>query len=382
MWGIIGIIVVAALALPPLVLWFGRERSISERRLLFGVVVVTAILIVQTVLVVYAVRERAPPPDWTAPWVLANFGFAILIGLLVGATELIARFRDEPFAPLLSAPGSFYILINGGASALAYYLLFLLAPTIGEPLRTFTAGVAAMAFFRSALFNVRLGGVDVPVGPNLILLTILKALDRTYDRQRASPRSTIVRRIVGDLSFEAIKNSLPAICFELMQNLSSEETTAITTQITDLSQSTSMDDKAKVLSLGLALLNLVGETTLQAAVDTLGSSAKAFRKVDSNLLVQLGLSEPEVVLETLPKICAALYDATPHDVDSPPFVAPPLPSELSSDSRVVLMAYKLVNYYGSELVSVAANLVETSAGAGPTLTSPSPSPSPPDQGTD
>lgn len=361
MWGIIATIVgiaVAASVLTP-------RSLVADRRLLVGAAVTTAVLLIQTVLVVYAVKATSAPPDWTSPRLIANIGFAIEIGLLVGATEMIARYRDEPFAPLLSTPGALYILINGGASALAYYLLVLLDVDISEPLRTFAAGVAAMAFFRSALFNVRIGGADVPVGPNLILLTILKALDRAYDRERASPRSKIVRRIVGRLSFENIKNSLPALCFDLMQNLSSDETTAINTQVTQLSQSTAMDDQSKTLSLGLALLDLVGESTLQAAVNALGT----FREVDRNLLLKLAVVKPGVVLSTLPKVCATLYEATPHDDSQPAFVPAPLADDLSMDSQVVLLVYQLVNYYGAQLVGVAANLVEASA-----LSRPTPSP--------
>jgi hypothetical protein len=357
MWGIVATIVVIAV-LGSLIATL--IPSIKDKRLVLGVCAVTALVLIQAVFVAADVKT-IEKPNWSDTWRVANFGFAILIGLLVGATELISRYRDQPFAPLLSVPGALYVVINGGASALAYYLLSILNPAMDEPLRTFTAGISAMVFFRSALFNVRLSGADVPVGPNLILLTILKALDRTYDRERAAPRSLTARRIVGNLSFEQIRQALPALCFDLMQNLSPDETAAIKNQVNDLAQSTGMDDRSKTLSLGLALLNLVGETTLQAAVNTLGSAVKTFRPVDAKLLGKLATAQPQVVLDTLPNICASLNQATLYDTSAPALALAPPPESLSTEAKVVLIVYQLVNYYGDQLVSVAATLLGSAA---------------------
>jgi hypothetical protein len=347
-----------------------KDATTATRGVTWAASLAIALLLIQLVLVAQALGGPRPG-DMTAPDALVNFGFAILIGLLVGATEMISRYRDDPFAPLISMPGALYILINGGASALAYYLLRLLAPDMSEPLRTFTAGIAAMTFFRSSLFTVRLAGADVPVGPNLVLLTVLKALDRAYDRTRAEPRSAVIREIMGQLAFDQVKNALPALCFDLMQNLSSDELSAINTQVTQLSQSTAMSDRSKSLSLGLALLNLVGERTLRAAVTTLGSSARAFRRVDNSLMLKLAGPPPQVVLDTLPGICAALYQSASRDqasVPTPQFSQHP---NLSTDSQVVLLAYQLVNFYGDELVAVASQLVKAGT-ALPPATAPTP----------
>lgn len=324
------------------------------------------VVAVEIVVVVYAIYpDNFAAADLNPRDIVANYGFVIGIGLLVGATELISRYRDEPFAPLISTPGAFYILINGGASALAYYILLMFAPHMGEPQRVLTAGIAAMTFFRSALFNVRFPGTtaDIPVGPNLVLLILLKALDRTYDRSRATPRSALAKKIVGQLSFDQIKNALPALCFDLMQNLSNEETSAITTQVNSLSQSQNMTDQSKSLSLGLALLNLVGEHTLQAAVDALGSSAKGFRKIDDNLNKALALAKPEDVLSTLQDICTALYLSDPGNDPAKALAAIAVQPGISTDSQVVLLAYRLMNHYGYELVFAAARLVRPGSAA-------------------
>ncbi len=297
-----------------------------------------------------------PVKSLTAPASIANFGFAILIGLSIGATELISRYRDEPFAPLLSIPGAFYIAINGGAAALAYYFLQLSMPNLAEPMATLTAGVSAMAFFRSSLFTVKIGDRDTPVGPSLILMTVLKALDRAYDRTRAEPRSLAVQEIMGSLSFEQVYNALPVLCCDLMQTLATEEISTINTQANLLKANKDMSDHSKSLSLGLALLNLVGEKTLKAAVNTLGTNAKAFRAVDDTILIALAKIEPAKVVDRLPAICHALYTSDPRTAkNTPPQFE--YSDDLPDENKALLLAYQLVNYYGDQLVLTGTKIL-------------------------
>ena len=293
--------------------------------------------------------------------VAANFAFAALIGLLVGATELMARYRDSPFGPLLSVPGIFYAVINAGAASLAYFLITktsLLADN--EPLRVLTAGLAAMAFFRSGLFNVRIGESDVAVGPNLVLQIMLQALDRTYDRDRATPRSIAVTRIMGGISFAKAETALPSLCFNLMQNASDEEMEAISAEVKELAGST-MSDEAKALILGLALFNVVGEQTLAAAVNALGTTVTGFKTIDSAILHELAKVEPALVIEALPHICNELahpssYLRNASEVEA--LVSNIKAQKITDESKCVLIVYKLVRHYGESTVSIALSTMQ------------------------
>jgi hypothetical protein len=51
------------------------------------------------------------------------FWCSVLLGVLTGAAEVIARYRDEPFAAILSPPGLSYLAMNGAVSGAAYGLL-------------------------------------------------------------------------------------------------------------------------------------------------------------------------------------------------------------------------------------------------------------------
>jgi hypothetical protein len=207
-----------------------------------------------------------------------------VLGALVGAGELVSRFRDEPTRAITSLPGLLYLTVNGIASVAAIVALWTFgwvpAPASPEQtrlLQIMASGFGAMAVFRTALFTVRISGTDIGVGPVAFLQIMLAAIDRAVDRKRARERAERVLSIMDGLTFTDLFASLPAFAFALMQNLSSEDKTSISEQVKTLAASP-MPDQAKVLNLGLLLMNFVGEAVLEEAV-------KALRK-------QLGLPDP------------------------------------------------------------------------------------------
>lgn len=73
--------------------------------------------------------------------------------------------------------------------------------------------------------------------------------------------------------FKKAQVALPAYCFALMQNVSAEEQATFGRQIAQLSTA-DMTDEVKTLTLGLALMNVVGDAVLTAAVQSLGPQIK------------------------------------------------------------------------------------------------------------
>jgi hypothetical protein len=207
-----------------------------------------------------------------------------LIGALVGITELVSRYRDNPGRALLNFPAALYISFNICASLAALFLIQDVFPDSFQfggdatgikqrVLRIITAGAGSMAFFRSSFFVVRVGNKDVPLGPGIILGVLLEVTDRAVDRARASPRADAVSRIMKDVDFQEAQAALPAYCFAMMQNVSAEEQARFASEISQLAAS-AIAPPVKSLTLGLALMNLVGDTVLSAAVNSLGPEIK------------------------------------------------------------------------------------------------------------
>jgi hypothetical protein len=99
-----------------------------------------------------------------------------VLSAIIGASELISRYKDDPGAAIRSWPAIFYIAINSVASIGAFGLI-LANGWFGSSrwAQILMAGVSAMAFFRTSLFVVRAGDRDVGVGPSGFLQIFLGA---------------------------------------------------------------------------------------------------------------------------------------------------------------------------------------------------------------
>lgn len=241
----------------------------------------------------------------------AQFAAVALFGLLVGTTELVSRYRDKPIAPLGTWPGVIYVATNAVASVAALWILLqkgvtfdfggTLPPDVG---RVLLAGFGTMVLFRSSLFTVRVGDTDVSIGPAAVLQIILGAADRACDRLRAGPRSERVQLIMRGVSFERARLALPLHCFSLMQNVSTAEQTQIL-QTIDALATKPMSDEVKAYSLGLLMMNVVGEEVLEKAIAVLGTPILGPPSDDPPILAQASTIKPDDML-ALVDICIAL----------------------------------------------------------------------------
>jgi len=207
---------------------------------------------------------------------MQGFAAAGVLGALVGTAELMSRYRDRPSALLGVASAWFYVLLNAAASGGVLWLIRAFdwrfgssSPDQTAALQVLVAGLAALALFRSSLFNVRIGDQEVGVGPNLILAMLLGVADRGVDRVRAKDRSQQVTRIMRGVRFARARVALPAFCLALLQNLPEQEQQDLATAVESLAAS-EMTDTQKSYALGLLLINIVGPDVLEGAVTALG----------------------------------------------------------------------------------------------------------------
>lgn len=213
---------------------------------------------------------------------LVAYALVALIGGSVGYCELLARYRDEPKKATQNLAAALYVIVNVAAAVLALLLIDIFRPDLGtsandsgqaEAAKILLAGLGAMAFFRTSLFNLKVADKDIPVGPGLILQVLLDVTDRAVDRGRATPRALAVSKVMQGVDFDKAKVSLSAYCFGLMQNVSDTEQTAAGQQIAGL-DATGISPNVKAQLLGLLMLNIVGEDVLSAAIEALGEDIR------------------------------------------------------------------------------------------------------------
>jgi len=199
---------------------------------------------------------------------IAPFFWVAVFGLLVGATELIQRYREEPLSALRTPSAITYLLVNALASILAYYLIDkLFAAAIPDPVaRVITAGVGGMAFLRSAVLKARVGEQDIAVGPAAMIDALLFAADRDADRRMALDRIEFATPLMQSISFELAYVPMKSLALGSMQNLSAPEVELITQRLDRLADSGDIPEDDKAVLLALALSVFVGRSVVEAIV--------------------------------------------------------------------------------------------------------------------
>lgn len=195
------------------------------------------------------------------------------LGGLVGASELISRYKDDPIAALKIWSGILYVAINSAASVAALGLIHANWASAARWEQILMAGVSAMAFFRTSLFVVRAGDRDVGVGPAGFLQIYLGAADRALDRKRAAARSDAVGEVMKGVDFDKAVTTLPAYCVALMQNVTPEDQQVLGRALEGL-QKRDAEPSLKSLLLGIELINVVGVDVLTTAVKSLGDQIR------------------------------------------------------------------------------------------------------------
>jgi hypothetical protein len=296
-------------------------------------------------------------------------GVAVL-GALVGVVELVSRYRDDPVRAISRFPAIVYIAFNMAASVLALYLILEIKPDwlVGQggdlskvtPARwvliVFVAGTAALAFFRSSIFRAKVDDASVPVGPALILDSLLAALDRAVDRAVATPRSEAIERMMNEVDFDKAQEALTAYCIALMQNLPPEESRRLGNRLNEIKTST-MPKDIKVLTFGLALLNTFGEEVLDKARKALKDQIQRVGPLKDQPVGQLAKMTEKLdyarTLRNLPAYCLTLASVSKEARDQVlSDINATDGSELSEKTKLLTLCLLLSKALGMEVLQL------------------------------
>lgn len=238
---------------------------------------------------------------------------AFLLGALAGAIELANRYKDAPFKVLFKAPGISYWLINGLVAIFGLFLVNVfdlngteyettLAKTVSDVL---IAGLGSMVVFRSSVLNIKQpngASEELPIGPNLIVLRLLKLIDREVDRVQAIDRTNAVVKMCEDLDFNDMAIAVSKPGEFVMQNLEVDEWQGIKNIIDIVDKyvdGTPAEVGAQIIALNLydilgkeALVNLVAQ---QRDRDLIGPSRTHVYDTDHEFEDEL--NDPELVSE-------------------------------------------------------------------------------------
>src|SRR5205085_12136998 len=142
-----------------------------------------AILIV----LIWALKTTALNPDPKLDVDHLLYFYAFMLGMTTAFAEIIGKFSDEPIKSLRTPHALFYHLLNGAISAFALFVLktFGTEPPANSQDKlklVLIAGLGAMFVMRSKLFNLKIGGQDVALGPEQLINVFFNFMEDAIDR--------------------------------------------------------------------------------------------------------------------------------------------------------------------------------------------------------
>jgi len=190
--------------------------------------------------------------------------YAFLLGMVTAFAEILGKFSDEPIKSLRTPHALFYHLLNGAISAFALFALktFELMPLTNnqEKLKAvLVAGFGAMFVMRSKLFNLKIGGQDVALGPEQLINVFFSFMEDAIDRVRAQSRIEFVRKLrLNEIDFDRLDEYSVSMLMSA-QALSMEEMAKCRESIERLRTAKYKDPSLRSFELGFLLLNRMGE---------------------------------------------------------------------------------------------------------------------------
>jgi hypothetical protein len=215
---------------------------------------------------------------------VVEYAACAALGALVGAVELLGRYRDSPGRIAGMAAFRTYVAVNAFVSIAALALARANHWTFGitasvNATRVAVSGVAGLAVLRSGFALVRIGDRDVPAGPGAIVTGLLAVIERMIDRKQATERSANVAKCMQGVSFDLAAKVLPRHCLLLLRNATPEETTALAAAVAEIAEE-SGSDQARAYNLGVALINFAGPEVVKQAVETLHNEISTTDNLD------------------------------------------------------------------------------------------------------
>lgn len=220
--------------------------------LLLGVIInfvqMTGVYAGYVFVVVAAVLYSYSINNWMYLWVF-------LLGMTTAFTEIIGKFHDEPLKTLRTKEALIYHVFNGLVSMFALYVLILYSKPLSTELdklkAVITAGLGAMLFMRSRLFNVKVDKEDLSFGPEQFVKAFMSFMEQAISRVRAQKRIDVVKDVMDNIKASAVKDYVITMlgAFQIIDNRDK-----IKEQINDICSNPSIKEQYKAYDLGYLLL--------------------------------------------------------------------------------------------------------------------------------
>ncbi len=168
------------------------------------------------------------------------------------------------------------------------------------------------------------------------------------------------------IDFARAAAALPEFCFNLMQNVSSEERKAHAALVSELLKS-QMDPLAKTYNLGLSLMNIVGREVLEEAVRALGNQIKGPATASIEVIAKLGRVDFTRDADTFAQACVTIAARKDSEPDLRATMTKRVQAisgmALGNQDKLLLLAIELLTQFGDGVANMALSFVGNQAPA-------------------
>lgn len=222
----------------------------------------------------------------------AMYFYVFVLGMLTAFAEVIGKYGDEPIKALRNWYAIFYHILNGLLAIFALKLLIINDVKISTDMEkikiVLTAGLGSMLIMRSKLFNIKVGGQEIAVGPDQIMMVFFSFMQESIDRVRSLSRISFVKEKLQDIDVEKVYK----YCKVMLDSSQGKEgkIDKVKERIDELvSSAINYDDKQdKAYSLGFILLNEMGEDFVSTLFDKAPCDWKFRAPVEESRTSMLG----------------------------------------------------------------------------------------------
>jgi len=199
------------------------------------------------------------------------YALSIMIGAVVGFSELLSRYRWPVRNILSAAAGWIYLAINGAAALLAYRLAIdwgFDAGTAGKPegWRVLAISVLAMVLLRSSLLSVRIGDREVGIGLVTLIEVFLRRAEKVLDQGVSAARWKSVGARTSELAYDATRDYFATVAQTLLQSMTDTEKDSLHRELTKIQES-EVDADTKMRLLAICIADRLGDKLFAEIAD-------------------------------------------------------------------------------------------------------------------
>lgn len=207
---------------------------------------------------------------------IMEYLIVFVLASFVSYIELLSRY-NKPHIILQRSSSIIYIVVNGVAGILGYYLIlrYNILETNDRVLIIAASISSSLFIMRSSLSKIKTKSGDTfDIGLAPIIDVLLRWSEREFDRISANGDLKSIHDIMNGLEFEEIFSDLPEVCLDKMESVDANVSSQLAKEVAMIRNKTTQIQATKSILLGNKIASIAGIDLLETGVEILRKELK------------------------------------------------------------------------------------------------------------